>query len=225
VPQHFPARPHLEPEGNGSWRVAEDYLFPVANLWVKIPEGFETDLASVPRLLTVLVQDDELGGAAPLAHDALYQWSGDTGQGLVLRRRQVDALFRLYMRLEGVPAWKRTVAWLAVRFAGWACWHRNGKGKNMILDLVRSVKQAAAGAAVAFVALFPAEAILAEVSTAKAAAIAAVAAGFAAIVGFVGNLAAQWIGKGRKLVGASSADAAGLLVEAQAKIDEALAAL
>jgi len=124
---HFPTSPELSPLGNGMWLLCHDYLFPVHGEWATIPKGFRTDLASVPRWLTPFIQRDELGGVAPLAHDFLYQMGGvlEVLGGVRLSRRQVDALFRLLMRLEQVPAWRRGVAWLAVRLAGWACWRRD----------------------------------------------------------------------------------------------------
>jgi len=130
---HFPTPPSLQPLGNGAWRLPEDYEFPVARLWTTVPGGFLTDLASVPRWLTPFIQRDELGGAAPVIHDFLYQTGG---AGLepplkpALSRRQVDALFRMFMRLEEVPAWRRGVAWGAVRLAGWACWHANKSSRQ-----------------------------------------------------------------------------------------------
>lgn len=58
-------------------------------------------------------------------------------------------------------------------------------------DLIRIVKQAIAGAAAAFVAAFPASALLADISIAKAAVIGAVSAGFGILAGGVGNLIKQ----------------------------------
>jgi hypothetical protein len=125
---HFPDRPVMSPLGHGLWLLADEYCVPVSGHWMPIPAGFRTDLASVPRLLRVLIQQDELGAAAPIGHDALYQWGGRIDADHTLTRRQVDAWFRLLMRLEQVPAWRRGVAWLAVRVAGWTCWRKGDRG-------------------------------------------------------------------------------------------------
>ena len=121
----FPKKPQLEPLGNGFHRLAHDYAYPVRGVWAYIEEGFLTDMASVPRWLTPFIQSDELGGSAPVVHDWLYQAGGVFNEiDTPLTRRQVDAMFRVLMRLEQVPAWRRGVAWLAVRLAGWACWRK-----------------------------------------------------------------------------------------------------
>lgn len=225
-PVVFPRPPQMEPLGNGKWRLCHPYQAPAYGTWVWIPEGFETDLASIPRILTPFIQRDELGRAAAPVHDALYQWAGriytDSGTVLTLRRRQVDALFRLLMRLEDVPAWKRTVAWAAVRLAGWACWREYKQGAwKMIVNLVESVKQALAGAAVTFAGLFPAAALAADLSAAKAAVVGAIGAGFAAVLGAVGNFGKQLFSKSAVRVD----EVSGLLVEAQERIERALGAL
>jgi hypothetical protein len=124
---HFPSPIELTPLGNGLAVLCHDYLVPVFGEWVTIPQGFKTDYASVPRWVTPFIQRTELGAVAPVVHDFLYQRGGCVG-GLQLSRRQVDTLFRLYMRLEQVPAWRRGVAWVAVRCAGWACWRKGARG-------------------------------------------------------------------------------------------------
>lgn len=229
-PVSFPCPPQMEPLGNGKWRLCHPYRAPAYGTWVRIPEGFETDLASIPRILTPFIQRDELGRAAAPVHDALYQWAGriytDDGTDLTLRRRQVDALFRLLMRLEGVPAWRRTVAWLAVRLAGWACW-RDYKGRTtMIVNVIETAKQALAGVAATFAGGWATLAALAgtlkiDVSAGKQAVLAAVSAAVVGLIQAAGNLVKQWRAKARPV----SAEVEALLVEAQGKIEAALGAL
>lgn len=222
----FPAPPELKPLGNGRWRLCHPYQVPAIGVWVLLPEGFETDLASVPRILTPFIQRDELGRSAPVVHDALYQWSGRVTAGVRATRRQVDALFRLLMRLEDVPAWRRTVAWLAVRLAGWACW-RDYKGRTtMVVNVIQAVKQAAAALAATFAGGFATIASLAgalkvDVSAGKQAVFAAVSALVAAVLAGVGNLVKQWRAKAAVQVD----EVSGLLVEAQERIERALGAL
>jgi hypothetical protein len=113
----------VQPLGDGVWRLEHEYQYPVMGLWATVPAGFEYDLASVPRALTPFIQPDELGRSAPLVHDWLYQNHGlFAALEAPLKRRQVDALFRLLMLLEQVPAWRRYWAWLAVRLGGWLAW-------------------------------------------------------------------------------------------------------
>lgn len=85
---------------------------------VFIPEGFTFDLASIPRFLWPLVGPFELSIEAPLVHDYLYR-RGGLGY---YTRRQADRIFREVMKEEGIAAWRRWPAWLAVRLFGFTGW-------------------------------------------------------------------------------------------------------
>jgi len=76
-----------------------------------VPEGFETDLASIPARLQWLLKPTDLGPAAT-AHDWLYT------QGNV-SRHLADSIFRLIMLARGHSWAKRVGAYLAVRAFGW----------------------------------------------------------------------------------------------------------
>lgn len=132
----FPERPELRMLGGGQWQLCHDYIVPIELAKIRgsldIPAGFITDLASVPRPIRLLIDRTELGGAAPIAHDYLYQHGGCYTFDHCLRRRQVDRLFLVLMRKEGVRRWKRLMGWSAVRLAGWACWHKCGKVRNAL---------------------------------------------------------------------------------------------
>ena len=94
-----------------------------------VPEGFEHDFASVPRLLWSLIAPVDLG-IASIFHDWLYvqagrvetlRWTGDGWDPVSepWTRRDADRLFARLMREQGVPRWRRRAAFLAVRvFAG-----------------------------------------------------------------------------------------------------------
>jgi len=87
---------------------------------IEIPRGFETDLASVPRLLWALIPPHGKYTQAAIVHDYLY------ATGLVSRAR-ADALFLTIMRAYKVPAWKRALMYLAVRAFGWRNFKRGMK--------------------------------------------------------------------------------------------------
>jgi hypothetical protein len=92
-------------------------------------EGFETDLASVPRWLTWLVPRYGQYTRAAIVHDFLCQHSdndfGDQHCGAcpavpVLRlrdRSDADEVFRVIMRQLGVPWARRELMWSAVTWA------------------------------------------------------------------------------------------------------------
>lgn len=105
---------------SGVWRTARDFQveIPGGAGVVRVPKGFETDLASVPRLLWPLIGSHELSIVAPVVHDWLYRrrglyWQVDRKQ--YLTRADADRLFLRLMILEGVAGWKARAAWLAVR--------------------------------------------------------------------------------------------------------------
>ena len=88
---------------------------------VRIPVGFEFDLASIPRLLWPLIAPFELSIGAPLLHDYLYVNRG-LGQ---FTRKQVDKMFRKVMKDEGIWAWRRWPAYAAVRLLGFLAWRES----------------------------------------------------------------------------------------------------
>jgi len=99
-----------------------------------------------------------------------------------------------------------------------------------MLKIVEAVKQAAAALAVTFggvLAGLPAiaDALNVDLTTGKTALFAAIAAGFAAVLGFLGNLAKQGIERARGLLDISYEEIAGLLDEAEGAIRAAKQAL
>ncbi len=77
--------------------------------WI-VPAGFDTDLASIPRIFQPFISKLE-GVEAAVLHDWFYRFK-------VVPRAQADRIFLEAM--EGaVPWWKRRVMWLGVRAGGW----------------------------------------------------------------------------------------------------------
>lgn len=84
-----------------------------------VPEGFESDGASVPRILWSLVSPrvDPVTLRGAVAHDYLYRrhpagWT----------RREADALFRTLIREDGLACTRAWKAWLGVRIFGNRAW-------------------------------------------------------------------------------------------------------
>lgn len=109
---------HLMPApGTGKYVLVQDVSYEIgfagSGIFVTVPDGFMTDLASVPRLLWPLVPPHSPDyAAAAVVHDFLYEWK----QGL-FTRVVADAIFYEAMRVLGVPAWRAVVMYLAVRLA------------------------------------------------------------------------------------------------------------
>jgi len=86
------------------------------NLEITVPEGFLTDLASVPRFLWSLVPPHSPDyAAAAVLHDYLYEWNNGMFTKVV-----ADGIFYEAMRVLGVPKWRAIIMYLAVRL--WNNW-------------------------------------------------------------------------------------------------------
>ena len=110
-----------------AWVLEQAYLYQDGATRILVPAGFQFDLASVPRLLWSVIAPFELSIAAPLLHDFLYRYRGRPPAGSVVppreySRAQTDRLFERIMGEEGVPAWRRELAYRTVRLLAWAEW-------------------------------------------------------------------------------------------------------
>jgi hypothetical protein len=87
------------------------------DLVFSIPDGFQTDLASIPRWLLLLFSPTGRHQSAALVHDRLYRTQ-------ILPRVVADAIFLSLLKYDGVPAWKAYAMYLAVRLFGWTAWRK-----------------------------------------------------------------------------------------------------
>jgi hypothetical protein len=78
---------------------------------IRVPVGFETDFASIPRLLWIIEPPLGDSGKAAVLHDWLYE----TGER---SREAADAIFREAMGVLGVHPVKVWLMWAAVRLFG-----------------------------------------------------------------------------------------------------------
>lgn len=121
------------------WTVREEYLDP--DVCVKIPAGFTTDLASIPRILWAILPPYALSERAPLIHDYLYRFAGKTVEvysvpyGMLVGHRafmksDADKIFLKIMKDESVKQWKRITAYYAVKFFAGGVWKKH-REKNL----------------------------------------------------------------------------------------------
>ena len=140
VTKHQPLDPKLPSVyitylvGIKSWVLADTYKVTLRlddreSIEVEIPEGFEFDLASIPRPIWPLIGSFELSLVAPLVHDYFYQYSGQPvyhrrtldgifvpdGEWHDVSRVEADQIFLSLMLREGVTSWKAHAAYRAVR--------------------------------------------------------------------------------------------------------------
>lgn len=96
--------------GSGRWKLTEPLTYYSDRFgFVIVPEGFETDLASVPRFAYYGLFGNTAHKAAVI-HDYLLGEEQD--------RKEVDAEFLSAMACSGVPPWRRWPMYLAVRAYG-----------------------------------------------------------------------------------------------------------
>lgn len=122
-------QPDIRPVAWRLYRLHEAWSVEWRGTRIEVPEGFEHDGASVPRLTWTLsgLTPDGLLRAAALAHDWLYRHGGaPPGLERALSRSEADAMFYDLMVEAGVPRWRAYVAWSAVRSGGWWSWRRAG---------------------------------------------------------------------------------------------------
>ncbi|WP_079942170.1 DUF1353 domain-containing protein [Salmonella enterica] len=96
------------------WRVHEPFAFYLSDDnsdIIEVPAGFVTDLATVPRIFWTLLPPDGKYAKAAIIHDYLYD-------NALRTKREADRIFLDGMTVLGVPKWKRTVMYWAVRLFG-----------------------------------------------------------------------------------------------------------
>jgi len=98
---------------DGQWILFDPLVYQsdVAKMTITVPAGFQTDLASVPRLPIVFLLTGDTSNEAAVVHDYLYS-SG------LLPRDVADAVLREASEITGVPAWRRWIMWAGVRVGG-----------------------------------------------------------------------------------------------------------
>jgi len=114
----FISEPRLHPVGSkGDWALDSDFFVRIENdagddapVNIKVPAGFATDLASVPRLPVVHWLFAGRARRAAILHDWLYE--------LRYPRKWADRVFRAAMQAEGVGAINRWAMWAGVRIGG-----------------------------------------------------------------------------------------------------------
>jgi hypothetical protein len=104
-------------QGDGKWIVVQPLVYQsdVAKQTITVPFGFQTDLASVPRLPLVYDLCGDTASQAAIVHDYLYSTH-------LVDRATADAVLREASVVKGVPAWRRWLMWAGVRIAGGARW-------------------------------------------------------------------------------------------------------
>lgn len=139
-------QPHNVPVSERDYELAEDYAYEWMHKGevyrIFIPKGLIYDGASVPRIVWTIsgLTPDGLLRAGALVHDFIYMhkgvlppgsWQRETHVGFEKvwidmytkwNRKQADAMLQRILEESGVSAYRRTLAYSAVRMFGGKYW-------------------------------------------------------------------------------------------------------
>lgn len=125
----------IERIGRRRWKTTRDIVYHVGNLrsgWIiTVPAGFETDGASVPRLLWCLFPP--FGGdydEAAVLHDYLYRTSF-----MCLARVVADAVLVEAMQVCGTGLITRMTIFSGVRAGGWMTYRKYKRQRAAMLAM------------------------------------------------------------------------------------------
>lgn len=102
---------------DGRWIVAAPLIYQsdLARQTFIVPCGFQTDMASVPRLPLVFLLVGDSSRAASVVHDFLYS-------SHAVSRQVADGVLREASAVTQVPRWRRWIMWVGVRLFGASHW-------------------------------------------------------------------------------------------------------
>lgn len=104
----------------GHWVLLSDLEWQSDTEHYLIPKGFETDLASIPRIFRWLLNQNGGSRRPAVLHDYLYREQP-------VSRAIADEIFRRALQAEEMIGPGRWMYWSGVRFGGWLAWRRHAK--------------------------------------------------------------------------------------------------
>lgn len=129
------AKPHtsplLRPDSRGEvWTVEEDFVWFMdknnkSSDVIYVPKGFESDLASIPKILQNIIPRTT-APAASVAHDYCYQKNlifmyigKNMYMGVPSSRKRSDYNFKLMLKACGISSFKANMMYAGLRAGGW----------------------------------------------------------------------------------------------------------
>ena len=141
---------HVRHDVGEQWCLLDPLVFEGEREFFVMRSGFETDFASIPRVVRWLF-DTAGGNSEPgVLHDALWRESKRTDAEPRVDPWDADGLFRRALRESGATALSRSLMWIAVRAVAIASGRFGAKRKSLprkLLHLVQVVGMALIGAA------------------------------------------------------------------------------
>jgi hypothetical protein len=102
---------------------------------ITVPEGFDSDGASVPRIFWPILPRWGKYGKAAILHDYMYRIKEYS-------RKECDDVMLEAMKVLEVPEWEQALIYRSLRSFGWGGWYRlkSQKGwENMYKDKFRQL--------------------------------------------------------------------------------------
>ena len=96
------------------WEVMEDYYYKTSRGIIRVPKGFRTDYASVPKIFRNIINTYGKHGRAAVVHDWLYS----SQCKIDITRAEADKIFLEIMKECGVGSIKRNLMYRMVRIFG-----------------------------------------------------------------------------------------------------------
>lgn len=122
----------IKPLHNYHYSTCNKIYFTVDGVRYAIPEGFHTDLASIPKIAWPVIAPAHSSLIRPaIVHDWFYRKTCD------FNRYQTDIIFYHMLRNDGVSKFKASAMYYAVRWFGWRYYNEdycddiNNKGTKL----------------------------------------------------------------------------------------------
>lgn len=113
--------------GKNLWLILEPFRYETKDKTgvIEVPAGFDTDLASVPRVMYSIFPRDGLYIEAAIIHDWLYVDQKINGEWI--SRKTADGVFLEAMEYLGIGWFRRRTIYRGVRIGGWTFFNKRAK--------------------------------------------------------------------------------------------------
>ena len=136
----------VQTPGPTLYTLLKEVVYKDGDVEYRVPEGYVTDFASVPRAISWFAPNSGQYNPAAIVHD--YLITDVLEKQHAIESNRVDEIFRLAMQEVGVPWYRRWVMWAGVRAGALANGRRRGKWYKTIVKF--------AGASLLAIPLLPA---------------------------------------------------------------------
>jgi hypothetical protein len=104
----------IKPYKNYKYHICHDVDVVIQKKRYRIPAGFQTDLASIPRLAWSVMSPAHSSLIRPaIVHDYFYNTACE------FTRKQTDLIFYHMLVNDGISSFRASIMYAAVRIAGW----------------------------------------------------------------------------------------------------------